>query len=460
MGQRDRTILWAFVLLNLGLKLLWLGRDELAHDEPFTVYQAFRPWADFVAMLGTENNPPLHFLLMRAWAPWVPLDAGWLRVPSALASAFTVWPLFLLARRQAGTIAAILAAAIFTLNQHLYGYAHEVRAYALFMLLTVAAFWQLVRMADGKPGARGWSLVVNVLLVYTHFFGWLVVGLQGLCMLLIKELRPRASPWGIALAVVGAYLPYAGITLRRAGDSIGGTWLAAPAAEEVYNMVWRWSNMPVVAIGLLVLIAMALWRTKGRAPGLALGLVWAMVPLLGMFLLSFWLPVYLDRYLVFAAPGFAILAGCAVAAMPGRMSLVAAIAVVLSMAATFEPWKGHGRRPSAVVAMAEAWRDSGPVLIQPPFFDHTYAWHLDPALLRDARDLRAALGERGIHAVHNTDDLPFGPQAWDTVVLVDAWAALTDPDATVKRALLANYAQVDSVEAMHKVWVYRFARRP
>ncbi|MBK6891867.1 MAG: hypothetical protein IPH00_01700 [Flavobacteriales bacterium] len=64
----------ALLVLNLALKLCWTGVNELAGDEPFTVYWAQRPLSELFGMLLTENNPPLYFLLMHGWSQMVPLD--------------------------------------------------------------------------------------------------------------------------------------------------------------------------------------------------------------------------------------------------------------------------------------------------------------------------------------------------------------------------------------------------
>ena len=58
----------------------------------------------------------------------------------------------------------------------------------------------------------------------------------------------------------------------------------------------------------------------------------------------------------------------------------------------------------------------------------------------------------------HAESLPITLGEADSLVLVDAWGALTDPNATVKRALRQRYPRVDSAEADRKVWVYRFAR--
>src|SRR6185295_8921665 len=97
------------LLLNLALKLSWLGVNELAGDEPFTVHWSQQPFGVMLNMLREENNPPLYFLLIKWWSAIAPFEPAWLRVPSAVFSALTVWPLFLLTRRLSGSITALVA---------------------------------------------------------------------------------------------------------------------------------------------------------------------------------------------------------------------------------------------------------------------------------------------------------------------------------------------------------------
>ena len=103
LTRTDGLLIIALVALNATLKLLWLGVNDLAHDEPFTIYWSQQPLQEFFAMLAAENNPPLHFLLTKFRSQLGPFNAAWLRAPSALASALTVWPLYLLAERLGST---------------------------------------------------------------------------------------------------------------------------------------------------------------------------------------------------------------------------------------------------------------------------------------------------------------------------------------------------------------------
>jgi mannosyltransferase len=447
--RRDHILLLILLIAGLLLRLLWLGRNELAHDEPFTVYWALRPWSEFMAMLRTENNPPLYFLLMRAWVSWVPLDPAWLRVPSAVFGGLVVWPLLLIARSSGSTVAAWSAGVLVVFSNYHYGYSHEVRAYALFTLLTTASIWQLLRLTEARPRASVWLIVVNILMVYTHFFGWLVVGLQVLFVLLLPAFRPVWRSFLKVLAATAlAFLPYAWIFAQRAQTSIAsGTWLERPVPEEIYNMIWRWSNAPVIAVALLVLLAVSTIRQRASGTLLRLGLLWTFIPLLGLFLVSWLVPVYLDRYLVFAAPGFALLVGLCISTLPDGKSWKGAVILTVALAVTFTPWQQSHHRPSRVVERVEIWRSEEPcatVLVVPAWYRNTYRFAQDRDRFKDEDpDLM------------DSHVLEAGYSPCETMILVDA--SPPDPSsAALKEKIHANHEMLDSLEVSHKVHVIRW----
>jgi hypothetical protein len=465
LHRTDRLLLFGLVAVNLVLKLSWLDVTELAHDEPFTVFWSQRPWAELWAMFRTENNPPLYFLLIKAWSAVAPFEAAWLRVPSAVFSALAVWPLFLLARHLGGSGAAVLASMLFTCSNYHYGFAHEVRAYSLFTLLTMTGMWLLMR-ATQRPGQEMKAMLhlsmLNVVLVYTHFFGWLVVGLQGLLVFVLPELRPLRRGFLVgAVLTLSWFLPYGIIFVERMSQSVGeGTWLSPPVPEELYNMMWRWSNAPVLTVVFLALIVAAVAKDRMRSTGLRFALVWAFVPLLGMFAVSFAVPMFLDRYMVYAAPGFALLVALSVVGLFRNERLRAGVigALGLGLVATFTPWKDTGPHPSKVVqAEQDLCAGACSMDVLPRWYWITHLAAKDIHSLRRPTDQHmayfAGTGRRSDAQVPSAplDTLP-------NAIVIDAGAHLVDPDRSWYWELRAIYPHVDSVEADRKVWVYRFRR--
>lgn len=456
--MNDRFLLFLLIGLNLVLKLVWHGADVLVHDEPFTVYWSQRPWPEFWGMLRGENNPPLHFLLTRAWSAMVPFEPAWLRLPSALFSALTVWPLFLIARSLKDSRTALVSGLVFTFSNYHFGFAHEVRPYALLTLLSVISMWLIVRSAISPDASRDqgrWMAAALIAMVYTHFFGWLMIGALGCCALLVPVLRPARKPLlRSTLIAAAAFAPYALFILARARETIAeGTWLSPPTWEEPYNMIWRWSNAPVIAVCFLIIIAWAVIRSRSTSALIRLGALWSLLPLTGMFLVSFWIPVFHDRYLVFAAPGFAILVSASISAVPTppKGSAFLSGAAVAAMAITCTPWSKGRYEPSRTVELVNQWcHGDCHVEVVPSWYWLNYLAAKDIAQLRvDQRPL-----------LESTLLVPDRTQAkgLGTYILIDASGS--DEFAGLRARLRESYPMADSVEADHRVWVqaYRASR--
>lgn len=455
MDARRTTLL--LLAINLVVKLLWLGVNDLAHDEPFTVYWSQRPWAGIRAMLPTENNPPLHFLITRWWSLLVPFEAAWLRVPSALFSALAVVPLHRLALRLTTSRAALAAALLFTFSNFHYGLAHEVRAYALFTFLAVTSVWIILRRMEAPEA--GWSAllqlaIVNAVMAYTHYFGWLMIGVQLLIVLGVPGLRGWRTGFALSVAITAVlFAPMAAVLTARAEQSIAqGTWLTPPFPEELYNMVWKWSNAPVVAVACIALIVLGFARRRPGDAALRVGALWGLVPLAALYLASQFVPMFLDRYLVFAAPGFALLVASCIEALrlSARQTGLLQSALVAGMAITFTPWRPSPYQPSRVAALVNDWCGGNcHVEVVPPWYWLTLKAGEDIALL--IQDQSALLRSKPL--------IPDSAQAsaLGTYILVDASGG--QEFESLRQALGGPYtAEVRSAEPDHRVRVYRFGR--
>ncbi len=465
LSRTDKYTLVALLLLNVVLKFCWLHVNELSGDEPFTVFWAQQSTRDLLDMFRDENNPPLYFFLMKFWSASTPFEVPWLRVPSALFSTLAVWPLFLLARRHVGTWGAFAACLLFSFCNEHYTYAHEVRAYSLLTLLTITGMWQVDRMSRKEPRALLWLVLVNTALAYTHFMGWAAIGIQLLCTLFVREWRPAHRGWfKAALITLVLFLPYGWLFAQRVGSSVAqGTWLTAPAWDEPYSMLWRWSNAPVITVAFLAVVVIGLWKSKAKRALEQVALLWCGVPLVGLFLLSFAVPLYLDRYLVWAAPGFALLVAASLCTIAENKTLVrgSLAAACLSMLVTFAPWKDNGVKPNAVVALAGKLGGGAlSVNVVPHWYVVNYvaAYNIEWLRHKEAVEVWQRVQERA----SKLDSLGAveleGVDAPDTVVLIRADVQLPNAEERYVSVLRRHFALVDSVQADPKVWVYRFRK--
>lgn len=346
------------VCLYAAARLWRLTAACLWFDEIFSVHAARHSWGDLWRFVAADLiHPPLFYALLKVWVAAGGESLLWLRLFPALASIAAVVPLLLLARElRLGAWATNLALLVAAANGYLIKYAQEVRMYGLLLLLTLTSLWLFARLLNRTDAARGLVgalACVNLLLVYTHYYGWLVVACE-VVFVLLKD-RRRLTP--LLISAAGLALAYAPWVLACARAAAGGGglaqnigWIERPGARELVHLFalfnepfyFRQSSAdPVYArggalLGLLIFglpIAVLLVRAlRGRraaaddsgptSDGGALAreegvvaflLLFTLLPVALAFVASYALPqsVWGTRHLIVACAPYALLAGLA-----------------------------------------------------------------------------------------------------------------------------------------------------
>ncbi len=142
-------------LLAASLRFATLGVQSVWLDESLTMLHVN---TSFGAMLShvarSENTPPLYFVLVWAWTHVFGHSVFAFRSFSAALGSLTV-PLLYLAGSRFSTAAGLWAAGLGAVSAETFYYSQEARAYALFILVSLAAFvaWQ---RAHAVPVTVGW----------------------------------------------------------------------------------------------------------------------------------------------------------------------------------------------------------------------------------------------------------------------------------------------------------------
>jgi uncharacterized membrane protein len=159
---------------------------------------------------GTQ--PPLYFLILH-FARWIFGDSEWaLRLPSAVAGWLCIPAIYLLGKKLYSEREGIMAALFVAVLWAPVYYSQEARPYAMLILLSILTsyfWWDLMlglRYRGELPKREAaWYIVCGVLCAYTHYFGLLLVLLQGVALaaLAFDRLRQTAI---LYVPVVLAYL--------------------------------------------------------------------------------------------------------------------------------------------------------------------------------------------------------------------------------------------------------------
>lgn len=358
--KQPRSVVWvlcATYALALALRLYRLDGQSLWNDEGTSVALASRSLATITRDASHDIHPPLYYYLLHVWVSVLDDSVPSVRALSALLGAATIPVIYALGKRLFDRRTAALAAICATISPFLIYYSQEVRMYALVTLLGALSFWLFLCwldvllpaanichmeqseashhpehgflrfMQNGK--ARCWLYVAaTTLMMYTHYFAFALVVAQNGLFLLRWATRPRFSwrpilSWVVAqIAVVALFAPWLWVVWQqlRAWPAVSEPFGLLSLLRRVLHVfgvglslegLW-WSSgfAGTVGIGWLAWLLRALRRAEGAAwwPAAVAWAYWLM-PMAILYLLSRQRPMYNPKFLLLAAPGFALVLG-------------------------------------------------------------------------------------------------------------------------------------------------------
>jgi len=345
---RDR-VYWVvpglLIVLGIGLRAWGLGANSFDPDEIWSYTAASLDWPGLIDMVAHDiSHPPLFYALVKlalacgdgsVWSVrLVPLLAGMVTLLAA-------WGLCEALRLRLRETALVLF--LVAVNSYFIEYAQYLRMFSLLQAMSVLSLWLFVRALDrSRPRGAAVALltIANILLVYSHYWGWFFVGIEGLWALLMA--RRLLVPMILSSVVtVAAFFPWiylvaeAAFAHGAATDQIA--WMERPDYIDIVWLIDRMNGSQTLPkatlIGLLLFgLPIAAWLLKlllGQRPSrLVLPLVliafWT-IPIAVTFWVSHSLerPVWGARHLIIAAVPYLILVSLASSRLiGGRLGLV------------------------------------------------------------------------------------------------------------------------------------------
>ncbi len=299
------VILWLWLVMILGIGQL--NARDLWYDEIYTLYHTGAPpfgpytlpqvWS--LVAQGIEWTPPGYNLLLNVWTHavgWSPFAARYL---SLLASLLTIAWVYRLGVDSGNRFVGLSAAILLGASVFFIYYMGELRAYALYLCLSaqvLASYWRYIHHPNRLSAAL--FFIGTLALMYTHYFGLLVLVALGIYHLLFA---PKGRVWwsvgGIVAIATVFYLPWlnaALLVLREAqkGDWSGGAMSARLAIETLLNAFGNGAS------GLLVLLMMGAVLVKQRGARFALFMMATV--LMAVLLVNTWLLVLNHIRYIFA----------------------------------------------------------------------------------------------------------------------------------------------------------------
>ena len=426
LPNAEQLALWALCLLAFAWRVAWLDSQSLWRDEVDSIRFAGRALPELLALFAKPGeNGPLYFLLLRPWLELSGSSEFALRMPSALAGMLAVPLTFATARRLASVcrvrtpstpalslinvplIAALLVAA----NPFLVWYSQEGKMYAILVDLVLAAN---LAFLSALMSATGWRWMVYLVLIclacLTHILAVLMLLVHVMWLLLLgRGYRRSWLPFmAVLLLLAVPYFRLAGWWQLRLFASpefqtghafvslpvIGQTLLAALSRGVAYPIP-AWATTPLIFL-LLTGLTLGGKAYLGHEDGSAspfqwpymrpifMTVAWLLVPPLALYVITLVKPLYTDRYVLWAAPAFALMTAYGIAALStiarpaSWLALVSVLAVCLGAGwwQAHTPVKSDFRRATAYVEQHR--RPGDRLLFQIPYGRHPYEYYAGP----------------------------------------------------------------------------------
>ncbi|HLL16344.1 MAG TPA: hypothetical protein VK388_14870 [Pyrinomonadaceae bacterium] len=244
--RRDLVVCALLVALFVGARVWGLDASCLWFDEVFSVHAARHGWGGLLEFVALDLiHPPLFYLLLKVWVALVGGESvWWLRLFTVLAETAAVVPFLLLCRElgMRGGGAVRVALLLLAVNGYLIQHAQQLRMYGLLLLFALCSLWLFARFSGGEERSRGRGLVAvalfvaNLLLVYTHYFGWLLVGLEG--VFLVVWGREKLKAFAVSVLALGVcFAPWVWLVWKASGAGEGLAqnigWAARPRLPDI-----------------------------------------------------------------------------------------------------------------------------------------------------------------------------------------------------------------------------------
>lgn len=276
-------VLAALIVAGLALRLavtrgIWL-------DEAITIHQAHLSLHDlFRSLYYGDRQPPLYHLTL-----WLTIRAFGdgefaVRLPTLIAGTLVIPALYGLGRELYDRRTGLIAAAFATASPLLVWYSQEVRMYTfatLFGLLALLTQLRVIR--NGTMSNWAAYILATAALLWSHYFGLLLIGVQQLIFVAVivhrkrsgEPVRPLALGFAYSAAILVMQLVPLGVFLHHQYQSASA---AAGSPSGTYE--------PLSFYAVLANMAWALWGYQPNGTTQLLAAMWPLFLLVSLVLLG------------------------------------------------------------------------------------------------------------------------------------------------------------------------------
>lgn len=352
------------ILAASGVSLFTLFNQSIRLDESQSIWLASKPVDALLKLTSEDVHVPLYSAILHLWMQLFGTNIVVVRLLSLIFFAATLPVLYKVISESSNRKIALLTVAFFAFSPFIIWYTSEARMYTLFTFVTSINHLFFLRFfqSEGKKGKLGYflSLIAGF---YTHYFFLFLVATQiifvfsrfawqvkkdmntkGLFFHYIVLMR-KGLPFQMALIIGGAFiffLPWVWYVLQQGGASNTQPLIPPPTSYNIFqtfvNFLFGFQTQGIqallVSLWPLSVITLFFIFTKRQRVGvqsLEYFVIVTFLPILLVFLISFFRPIFLSRYLILVTPTLFFLLAWLLLSYSKRLSTYLATGVLVIM---------------------------------------------------------------------------------------------------------------------------------
>lgn len=323
-----------------GLSYFFFAAQSLRLDEAQTLWQSSRSAPDILSLVARDVHVPFYFEALHFWR-YLNDSVFSARLFSLVFYLLSIPAIYFLGKLAYGRPAGLFAATLLAVSPFMNWYGNEIRMYTLFTFLVIVNQYCFLKIQKtGNEHAWAFYIISAAIGVFTHYFFWLVLVAQALFFFLRRPLFPPGAlrRFIFAGAVVGLVsVPWAAMVFLEGQLANSSPLLPIPGSIDLFNAFSQFlvgfqnDHVNTFFLSLwplsIALAFLALRKGTRLSPETEYFLLTAVLGITFAFAVSFVLPLFISRYLIFTVPSLYLLLTSFILLYPPRAAVVARTAV-------------------------------------------------------------------------------------------------------------------------------------
>lgn len=231
-------------------------------------------------------------------------------------------------------------------------------------------------------------------------------------------------------------------------------------------LIWRLTEMKLVTFLFVTIIFLSfiyfsiIYKNGNTLKLLIIGSFF--IPLVLFFTVSFYIPIWVDRYLIFILPSFYITVSLATQHLfKGVQYYASVIILICMMGYSFDITSSdHGEDSKMVRYVKELATDKSTIVINPKQYELTFTYHFDRTIFSNYASFHESMESKGVYSIYNIRELEgIQPKLGSHLVYVDAFSEFLYPNNGVYKRINHDYELKDEKTFEKGIHVSEFVKK-